>query len=1268
MIKKLGLFLVFVFMVFHCADLGSSSDFNENASFGFNLTWTANETPIQEPGDEVGQMVLEISSPSLDDIKVFTFDYHSKEGRIQGIPLGIEIKAELKVLGAEKNDLLYYGNVENVVTQKQTILALSLEKQPPIAPDNLVVMSSASNGITIQWADRSSSESGYIIERRGPGGTQFDSVGTVSAGTLYFFDENLESATTYSYRIRGYNEAGKGTASVEFLAATSAVHPNAPSAPSYLQLSPVSNKIISITWQDNANNELGYGIDRRVQGEVNFKTVAYAGENVTSYNDASVNEGLTYEYRIWAYNDSGSSTLSDIQTITIEKTSNLHFALTVLADPHVGGTVHKDPIQTDYTYNQNVVITAVSEPDYRFVRWVGEDTLQTAVATVSMTENKTLTAVFERIPYTFNVIIDGQGSVVPADLPSTVYYGDSLTLTASPANGWEFSGWAGSITDNNAVAGVKIVGNTSVTAVFTEIGKVKVSAVASPPEGGTVTKDPSLDQYLLGTTVSLHAIPSEGYDFVDWTGDTTVASDRFSLSANKTYSLTAQFKKQQCTLSVANEMPSQKIVDYGDTIAVVASLSTGQVFSSWRITSGAENITLLNPLDSIVEVEVRGNAEIAPEGETATYRLTVIGNAKTIYDVQHNMAVPCSTAIPANHNFIQWNVTIGVAEITNPQNRKTTVLLSNGDAEITAQFNAWPSLTSIHQRNAYEDSLYSYLISTFDTENDSITISCPDAELIPWLTFTPLSGGQARLQGRPTQENNGERVPISILYRDHRMTHFLSDTFTISIMGTNDAPIINDVTLTNATEHQQYVHTFSAEDADDDNLIWSLSSSNIAAGMSIHESTGAFSWTPPEGVSSNVTVEVSVTDGKGGNDSLTIPLTVDLVDDPPKVNSFVLTSGKTAVLPGTVLQFTVTASDPEHVLDRVELSVEGGALVEVDNASPYHFSVLTGLDEEVSYTVTAVDEAGNTSAQSEIIPISSGLDFEMVLPSSPINPPVIEGYEWLENYAFTQKDDTLYYFDNWGFKKSPDGIQWKGYVNWSDMNMNLYGHAVKTAYFAPEAQKFYLIVADTGSPLDEYLYVTSNAHQAWDHVDSTSDVTSPISNSISHLFSTSTNLISLSGTEMGISDFNAAMWNNNYGVSFFPLINDHLFSLRDTMFAAGYNDASGGYYEIHKYLEAEQAWQFVASYPQESGLPTSQFGSQVNMVSINDTAFCFGDNGKVYYSSNAKDWVLATNSAGYETGLRQNIFVTFQGKVFRYNAVCRNASCTRPNTVWVWQP
>jgi hypothetical protein len=77
------------------------------------------------------------------------------------------------------------------------------------------------------------------------------------------------------------------------------------SEPSALIPATIGANEIHLAWSDNSNNEDGFTLERAPMGSGQFGVVASLPANTTSFSDASVSCGTSYDYRVSAYNCAG---------------------------------------------------------------------------------------------------------------------------------------------------------------------------------------------------------------------------------------------------------------------------------------------------------------------------------------------------------------------------------------------------------------------------------------------------------------------------------------------------------------------------------------------------------------------------------------------------------------------------------------------------------------------------------------------------------------------------------------------------------------------------------------------------------------------------------------------------------------------------------------------------------------------------------------------------------------------------------------------------
>jgi len=90
-----------------------------------------------------------------------------------------------------------------------------------------------------------------------------------------------------------------------------------PATPSALSLQSVSQNQVSLSWTDNATNETGFKVERKQGTSGSYTVLALLPANTTTYSDTRVTAGITYIYRIHAYNRSGNSSYTNQTTASV---------------------------------------------------------------------------------------------------------------------------------------------------------------------------------------------------------------------------------------------------------------------------------------------------------------------------------------------------------------------------------------------------------------------------------------------------------------------------------------------------------------------------------------------------------------------------------------------------------------------------------------------------------------------------------------------------------------------------------------------------------------------------------------------------------------------------------------------------------------------------------------------------------------------------------------------------------------------------------------
>ena len=139
-----------------------------------------------------------------------------------------------------------------------------------------------------------------------------------SLPTIYKFDcrSTLNTSSDrclFSYPLAGdwfimvYSDSNSVVSYTMSATYLTGVENNRPAAPTNLLATATSFSQISLSWEDNSSNEVGFSIRRRAGINGTPVQIATVSQNVTSYFDTGLNSDVTYYYTIVAYNLAGFS-------------------------------------------------------------------------------------------------------------------------------------------------------------------------------------------------------------------------------------------------------------------------------------------------------------------------------------------------------------------------------------------------------------------------------------------------------------------------------------------------------------------------------------------------------------------------------------------------------------------------------------------------------------------------------------------------------------------------------------------------------------------------------------------------------------------------------------------------------------------------------------------------------------------------------------------------------------------------------------------------
>jgi hypothetical protein len=166
--------------------------------------------------------------------------------------------------------------------------------------------------------------------------------------------------------------------------------------------------------------------------------------------------------------------------------------------------------------------------------------INSANTTIVVNGDYHITAVFSRP--TLTVRVNGGGNVTPEAGEHYYDIGSNATLSAAPNANWAFLNWTGAVSSNETSANVTMDIDKTVTANF---HRTHGDLALDVSGNGGINPDAGTHNYPAGTPVNIIAAPSAGWQFVQWSGDTSEVSNIYAANATVTingdYHITAVF-------------------------------------------------------------------------------------------------------------------------------------------------------------------------------------------------------------------------------------------------------------------------------------------------------------------------------------------------------------------------------------------------------------------------------------------------------------------------------------------------------------------------------------------------------------------------------------------------------------------------------------------------------------------------------------------------------------------------------------------------------
>jgi outer membrane protein assembly factor BamB len=295
---------------------------------------------------------------------------------------------------------------------------------------------------------------------------------------------------------------------------------------------------------------------------------------------------------------------------------------------------------------------------------------------------------------TLVVTSTGSGSVSTNPSNSVYLMGSSVTLTATPAPGYQFDHWENGATGRTNPVQITMNGSKVVNAVFQKVYTLTVNV--NSILGGNCSLTPPGGVYNANSYVNVTATPFSGYRFSEWTGDlvSTNNSENVQMTFNKV--ITANFIQQYVLATGVSTSGGGSVApvsgnsyDINQTVQVTATINTGFTFVKW---SPDVVNTTANPSTVIMNGAKTATAIVTPNYYTLTTSTTggmggFITLSNTTGLIKYNSSVTASATPRSGSIFSKWTY-----NSTSTGSNPYTFTIPASNTTLTAVFTSYSGL------------------------------------------------------------------------------------------------------------------------------------------------------------------------------------------------------------------------------------------------------------------------------------------------------------------------------------------------------------------------------------------------------------------------------------------------------------------------------------------------------------------------------------------------------------------------------------------------
>ena len=304
----------------------------------------------------------------------------------------------------------------------------------------------------------------------------------------------------------------------------------------------------------------------------------------------------------------------------------------------------------------------------------------------------------ESYTLTMAVAVPGSGTVDPPEGSRRYVGGTRIILTATPADGYEFSRWTGDFESTEARVEIIMDSDKRITAVFAQ-SSIKYTLTVEVVGNGTVVPAVGDHEYSSESRVEVTATPARGWAFDHWEGDLSSALDHEWITMNADKQIRAVFVEQgpPQTLRIyvkgngtTDPAPGAHQYPRDEVVPVSATPDLGYMFVRWE-----GNLPPTAPASTTIQMTSNKSITAVFEPDEFDYTLAVgVAGGGTVeveppsdcpscepgYYRYHEGEVVTATAVPdSEHVFDYWH-----GALTSSENPATIIM--DSDKSITPVF------------------------------------------------------------------------------------------------------------------------------------------------------------------------------------------------------------------------------------------------------------------------------------------------------------------------------------------------------------------------------------------------------------------------------------------------------------------------------------------------------------------------------------------------------------------------------------------------------